>query len=348
MYVAITGGTGFVGSHCVVHAVASGHRVRMLVRNPDKARTALDMHGVDRSAVDVAIADLTDAPALRAGLEGVDAVLHVAALFSFKASDGPSMRRINPAATEVILDSALDFGLDPVVYVSTVGVFMPPRGINLSADDDPSTGCGPYTDSKIAAEQVARRHQSKGAPVTCVYPGGVIGPSDPSPELSDSMATLRDLLRGSVVPFPAEIRMGWVDVRDVARVCVGALEPGRGPRRYLVSGDMVSMGEFTELFTTLTGRRFRHLSPPAPVMLGLGHAFEAAGRLLRRRLPLNAEIGRLFAGSVRSGGWDTADQSPAAEFGYPGHTLEETLDTTIRWLHANGHFADRHAGHLAG
>ena len=88
-------------------------------------------------------------------------------------------------------------------------------------------------------------------------------------------------------------------------------------------------------------------SPPAPVMLGLGHAFEAAGRLLRRRLPLNAEIGRLFAGSVRSGGWETADESPAAEFGYPGHTLEETLGTTIRWLHANGHFADRHAGHLA-
>jgi len=272
MYVAITGGTGFIGSHCVAHAVASGHRVRMLVRNPGKARTALDVHGVDRSAVDIAIADLTDAPALRAGLEGVDAVLHVAALFSFKASDGPSMRRINPAATEVILDSARDIGLDPVVYVSTIGVFMPPRGINLSADDDPSTGCGPYTDSKIAAEQVARRHQSEGAPVTCVYPGGVIGPSDPSPELSDSMATLRDMLRGSVVPFPAEIRMGWVDVRDVARVCVGALEPGRGPRRYLVSGEMVSMGDFTELFTTLTGRRFRPLSPPAPVLLGLGHA----------------------------------------------------------------------------
>ena len=59
MYVAITGGTGFVGSHCVAHAVASGHRVRMLVRNPGKARTALDVHGVDRSAVDIAIADLT-------------------------------------------------------------------------------------------------------------------------------------------------------------------------------------------------------------------------------------------------------------------------------------------------
>ena len=51
---------------------------------------------------------------------------------------------------------------------------------------------------------------------------------------------------------------------------------------------------------------------------------------------------------MRSGGWETADQSPAAEFGYPGHTLEETLGTTIRWLHANGHFTDRHAGHLAG
>ena len=347
MDVAITGGTGFIGSHCVSRALAAGHGVRMLVRNPVKAASALALHGIDPAAVEVVTADLDDHPALRAGLEGVDAVVHVAAVFSFKASDGGAMLRTNPSSTSAILDAAAEFDIDPVVHVSTVGVFLPQQAPGLAPDNDVSTGCGPYTKSKIGAELVARQHQAAGRPVTCVYPGGVIGPMDPSPELTDSMATTRDLLKGSVVPFPRDVNMSWVDVRDVARVCIGALEPGRGPRRYLVSGPLITMGEFTDAFSRLTGRRMRHLSPPVPLMLGMGKAFEATGRLLRRRLPLNAEIARLFAESVRSGGWSSVDESAAAEFGYPAHDFEDTLATTIRWLHEAGHFSDRHAGHLA-
>ncbi len=115
MDVAITGGTGFIGSHCVSRALAAGHGVRMLVRNPVKAASALALHGIDPAAVEVVTADLDDHPALRAGLEGVDAVVHVAAVFSFKASDGGAMLRTNPSSTSAILEAAAEFDIDPVV-----------------------------------------------------------------------------------------------------------------------------------------------------------------------------------------------------------------------------------------
>ena len=81
MKVAITGGTGFIGSHCVAQAVEAGHEVRMLVRNLDKARSFLAVHEVT-GPVEIVEADLTDHPALRTGLVGMDALLHVGAVFT--------------------------------------------------------------------------------------------------------------------------------------------------------------------------------------------------------------------------------------------------------------------------
>ena len=60
MRVVITGGTGFIGSHCVAQAVAAGHQVRMLVRNPSKARTTLELHGLRPDSVEVLEVDLRD------------------------------------------------------------------------------------------------------------------------------------------------------------------------------------------------------------------------------------------------------------------------------------------------
>ena len=79
MRVAITGASGFVGSHCLAAAVAAGHEVRAVVRNPAKARAAAILHGLDPDGIDIALADLTDHDALRASLEGVDALIHAGA-----------------------------------------------------------------------------------------------------------------------------------------------------------------------------------------------------------------------------------------------------------------------------
>ena len=60
MKVAITGGTGFLGSHCMANAVNNGYSVRLLVRNTKKAQSALEMHGIKKDSVEVDYADLED------------------------------------------------------------------------------------------------------------------------------------------------------------------------------------------------------------------------------------------------------------------------------------------------
>ena len=60
MKVAITGASGFLGSHCVAKAVEKGHLVRVLVRDPEKTTTALEMHGIKKDLVEIVYADLED------------------------------------------------------------------------------------------------------------------------------------------------------------------------------------------------------------------------------------------------------------------------------------------------
>ncbi|MGQ0830482.1 MAG: NAD(P)H-binding protein, partial [Microthrixaceae bacterium] len=76
MIVALTGGTGFVGSHTVVRLIALGHHPRLLVRDADKASRVLTARGVDPAQVDLVVGDMTDEVAVGYLLDGADAVLH--------------------------------------------------------------------------------------------------------------------------------------------------------------------------------------------------------------------------------------------------------------------------------
>jgi uncharacterized protein YbjT (DUF2867 family) len=72
--VLVTGGTGFVGPHAVAALLSSGHRARLLVRDPGKIQQVLEARGVE--ADDFADGDMADARAVRTALTGCDAVLY--------------------------------------------------------------------------------------------------------------------------------------------------------------------------------------------------------------------------------------------------------------------------------
>src|SRR5262249_43954283 len=113
MLVVVTGGTGYVGSHAVAALVGAGHRVRVMARSPDRVQGAFAPLGVDD--VETAVGDVTDAAAVERALEGGDALLHAASVFSFDARKAEEMREVNVRATETVLGAAHRLGLDPIV-----------------------------------------------------------------------------------------------------------------------------------------------------------------------------------------------------------------------------------------
>ena len=221
MKVLVTGGTGFVGSHSVKAMLDAGHDVRLLVRSSGRVAPALEPLGV--SGVDDVVGDATDAESVRRAMDGCNAVLHAAAVFSYDARDARAMQRVNTRATEVVLGASRDAGLDPIVHVSSYVALLPPVGV-LDGDSPVGRPRGVYARSKAETEQMARELQGDGAPVVITYPGMVWGPHDP--HLGESATLARSVLRG-LVPMVPRGELPVVDVRDVAAAHAAVLNTGR-------------------------------------------------------------------------------------------------------------------------
>jgi len=335
MLVMVTGGTGFVGSHSVAAIVRAGHRVRLLVRDELRVRPALDPLGVDLDAVEVVRGEVTDEPAVAAAAAGSDAVLHAASVFSFDSRDRAEMRRVNAAGTETVLAAAVRAGADPVVHVSSVVALMPAPGRLLSADSPVGRPRDTYMATKAAAEEIARRYQREGAPVTITYPSAVLGPHDP--HLGDQTARLRNTLRGLMPMWPlGGFPIG--DVRDTAAMHAAALVPGQGPRRFMGPGRYVSTREYVRTLRTVTGRALPTVYLPARAMLPVGLLTGLLQRVVPAHIPV--EYGAIYTCACAA----RLDDQVAGPYGNTGLPLAQTMADTVRWLYGQGALTEHQAG----
>src|SRR5262245_37768099 len=194
MRLLVTGGTGYVGSHSIAALVAAGHRVRVLARSPERIPAALEPLGVDD--VETAIGDVTDPAAVEGALEGCEAALHAASVFSMDPRRAEEMRAVNVRGTEIVLAAAHRQGLDPIVFLSSELALLPPAsGAVLTPDMRVGQPGWPYSLSKADSELVAHKYQALGAPVVSVMPVAVWAPQDPhfgEDELRRPLRRLKD------------------------------------------------------------------------------------------------------------------------------------------------------------
>ncbi|MCH7643996.1 MAG: NAD-dependent epimerase/dehydratase family protein [Myxococcales bacterium] len=332
MRVLVTGGTGFVGSHAVSALRRTGHRVRLLVRDPSKIQRVLEVRGIEVD--DYAIGDMADAQAVRTALKGCDAVLHAAATLY----GGKEIYTANVQGARNVLGIACELGFDPILFISTVGAMFPPAGERFAVDD-PIRGLETtYGRSKAESERFARELQARGAPLVTLYPAGVFGPDDPGP--GESTRGLRD-----------GIRFGWpitaggvsiVDVRDLAEIIAAALETGCGPRRFMAGGHFASWSELADLCDALTGRRALRFPMPTSLLRGIGRLLDAAKRIVPFDYPITHEAAEMMTRFVPCDSRATVEQ-----LGVRFRPTAETLSDTIRWLYEAGEISAKIAGRIA-
>jgi dihydroflavonol-4-reductase len=328
--VLLTGASGFLGIHVLQRLLDDGHRVRALVRTPTKVREHVSMLGVDldHPNLEVVAGDMTDAAVVKEAAAGCDRAIHAAATFSYRRRDAERMLRENKMGTTTVLDAAIDAGCTGIVHVSSVAALLRPRAI--VGDQSPlGVTLGPYTQSKVESERVARERQDAGAPVSIVYPGAIVGPHDPY--LGESNEVVRDILRGRLPTWPRG-GLQWVDVRDTAEVVVAAVS--RPNRRYLVPGENVALPH--ETLRTVTGHRLPAIRMPLKVALPVLQLGYNTGWSF---LPHAVEGARLIATDTRVDYSATVD-----DLGIRGRPLEESMRDTVRWLADAGHITTRAAG----
>lgn len=204
MKILVTGATGKVGSRFVPRLLAKGHDVRILVRDAEKA-SALAEQGAS-----VVVGDLFSPETLPPAVEGIDAVIHLAALFR-TFTDNEGIIKTNHAGTVSLANAAVAAGIKRFIFVSTGNVYgsnyrHPAKEDDVVNINDPRA----YSSSKIAAEQeLISLHKNTGFDVRVLRLGFVYGNRDP--HIEEIIPLLKKMKRHS------GSRMHMVHHLDVAQ-----------------------------------------------------------------------------------------------------------------------------------
>jgi nucleoside-diphosphate-sugar epimerase len=336
MRVLVTGASGFVGSHTVKALLGTGHRPRLLVRDPGRAAGVLGEIGVSAGAVEMLPGDMLDEATVARALDGCDAAVHAAAALGVTGTR-TDLVKVNVTGTRNVVGGAVARGLDPVIYVSTIAVFVPPAGPVIRASDplaNPRTG---YGRSKVEAERYVRSLQVDGANVTILYPGAVLGPCQPN--LDAMMEGLTGAL-GTAWPMPRG-GVSLVDVRDLGEALARCVVSGQGTRRFYLGGHYLTWPDLADLCDALTGMRCRRVVVPGRLMIALGSLLDAAKRVRRFDYPLTRDAAEFMVTLVPADDAATLDALSLTL-----RPVEETVADALRWLAAAGHLAPAKAGRL--
>jgi dihydroflavonol-4-reductase len=334
--VLVTGGTGFTGSHTVRALAASGHDVRLLVRDADKARRVFEPHGFVPD--DLVVGDMTDASTVEDALRGCDGVLHAAALVDLRRAAARRVEESNVRGVELVVGGAARLGLSAIVHVSSLGVFFTPGGPPLSVDLPIAPATSAYARSKAQAEVYVRRLQEDGAPISISYPALVLGPDDPGMSAGNNgiYSFLKDI---GVITSSG---MQCIDVRDLAAVHARMLELPNGGHRYAATGEMLCWDDVFSLLDRLTGRHIRRITVPGWLLRAAGSAGDVVKRVYDFEFPLSREAMEF---TTR---WPGADAGRTMEdLGVRFRDAEATYRDTVVWMYRAGYLTKRQVGSLA-
>jgi dihydroflavonol-4-reductase len=253
----VSGATGFVGSHVARELRERGAEVR-----------------------DERI-DLSDREGLERVIDGCEAVVHVAALYSYEAPES-EFERVNVEGTRTILAAALGKGVRRFLFTSTAGTCGPVPGRLATEEDEPPAWelSVPYKRTKLESERLAL---AAGAVV--VNPTTPVGDGDAKPTPTGQM--IEDVASGRIRGYVSTTGLNVVDVRDVAQGHALALERGEAGERYLLGGVNLSLEELFGVIADLARRPRPQLRVPYPLAVAAAKAgFANAEEVKLARIPM--------------------------------------------------------------
>ncbi len=316
----VTGATGHIGSNVVRDLLAHDHTPVPF------ARPSSDRIGLEGLDLEPAVGDLLDADSVRAAVDGCDAVIHAGAVYAVWAKDPDDILRPAIEGTENVLRAARDAGVERVVCTSSVAA------VGYSEDEarplDESHWNDGAMNAYIAAKTRAERRSLElagelGIEVVNVCPGGVYGALDY--RITPTTQMMIDTVQRKMSVFCASCP---VDVRDVARGHVLALEKGTPGERYILAGETVTEEEMAALLAELTGVTVKRGLPPRWLLSLMAPLVEGISSLTGKQPMISREVihdlvGRHFV-------YDTT--RAREELGLSIDEPRQVFEQTLRWI----------------
>jgi nucleoside-diphosphate-sugar epimerase len=318
--VAVTGATGFVGSHLIRELLRRGVSVRAIAR-ASSATTSLEAAGVD-----VRTAGLQDATALREAIAGAQAVIHLAALTHARTES--ELVAVNGGGTGAVAAASAVAGVERFVYLSSLAAVGPSRApVQPDAPPHPLTA---YGRSKLAGEVELRQSAGSMDAVTLRAPA-VYGPGD------RELLRFFRLARFGVLPIPAggERPLQLVHVEDLARGIADAAlaEADVAGTYYIADPQSYSWREVCVLVGQAVGRPPIFLPVPGAAIGAAAAVSESFAHAFGRSTMFNREKVR----ELLAPGWLCETEGARTALGFTAQIpLDEGLRATAAWYRDQG------------
>ena len=248
--VLVTGGTGFLGAYVIRELLDKGYAVRA-IRRGNTLPAFIPAHRLQQAQW--IAGDVLDVSGLEEAMEGVDGVIHTAAMVSFSGRDRSELFRVNVEGTANVVNAALTQNVRRFVHVSSVAALgRSGQGETVTEKKswEESKYNTSYAISKFRGEVEVWRGIGEGLPAVVVNPSTILGYGDWN---NSSCALFRSAFRE--FPWYTEGVNGFVDVTDTARAIVCLLESDIVAERYIISGDNWTFRRLFETIATGFGKK---------------------------------------------------------------------------------------------
>lgn len=316
MRVALTGGTGFLGSRIAKKLRDRGDEVVAMVR---RASQATILAGI---GCEIFEGNMDDRVAVERLVEGVDGIFHIAGRYEvgIPSSECPKMQDTNIGGTRRIVDAAMTAGVERIVYASSVVIYGNTNGdvVDETYKRDLMKGfLSCYDESKYRAHLLMETRVQKGAPVVFVAPGSLYGPGDHSAVGQEIVRASRGELKALLL---SDVGLTMVHVDDAADGFIQAYDKGVVGETYNLGGETVRLVDVLRTAAEIGGRSL----PSRKISTGLLSWVQPVAPYILPKMGYPPNLRELIKTADGVTYW-AKDDKARADLGYISRPLEDGL-----------------------
>tara|TARA_A100001015_G_C14871203_1_gene664456 strand:+ start:103 stop:1098 length:996 start_codon:yes stop_codon:yes gene_type:complete len=301
----VTGGTSYIGKHCIAQLLEKGYDVRTTVRDIKKAdviKSDIKKYLNKEFEFEVFEADLIKDEGWNEAIKGCDAIFHIAGPFPFEVTVSEA-EQIAPHVDGAlrIFNIAKETNVNRVVMMSSVAAAYMGKPGETNIDETKWTNentkdIDSYTKSIVLKEKAAWEflEQNDVIKLTVINPSVVIGPGIGEPTQAGSLVFFQKLITKEM-PVAPPFKLGLVDVRDVAKMFIGALEKDDSiGKRILLAENTYWIKEYCQMLINI-GHKAPTFTPPEFLVKFLSNfdkALKSIVPLLGVDMKINTELAK--------------------------------------------------------
>ena len=254
--VLVTGGTGLVGAHLLLHLIENGETVRAIYRNSitiEKTKSLFKTFQKEDlfEKIEWMQADILDVPSLELAFVNVDYVYHCAALISFDPKDENLLRKVNIEGTANIVNFCIQNKIKKLCYVSSIATLgdlaQNETQLSETSEWNPEMYHSDYAISKYGAELEVWRGFQEGLPVVIVNPGVILG----STIWTEGSGAIFTKIKKSL-SFFTKGQTGYVGVDDVVKTMIQLMESEVAGERFSMVSEHLTYEEIIKSIAAKT------------------------------------------------------------------------------------------------